>query len=148
MGVYDAIRKCVAFVGYTTERGFRPDGTGFFAVIECEGLNFGYFVTAAHLVRGARSTLCIRINKKDGGACIERCESDKWLFHHDNQMDICAYPSKINPSNDNDPHDVMFMRIASIALHREAQNNELLIGDEIFISSLFASRVERNVTSL
>jgi hypothetical protein len=140
VGVYDAIRKCVAFVGYPTERGFQPDGTGFFALIEEVGLDFAYFVTAAHLVRDAGDSLRLRVNMKDGTGRVESFESDKWMFHPNERMDICAYPLKINPSNDNDPHDVVFIRVASTAVHREGQTTELLIGDEIFIASLFASR--------
>jgi hypothetical protein len=140
MGVYDAIRKCVAFVGYPNERGFSAIGTGFFAYIQQGGLDFGYFITAAHLIRNKRP-VSVRINKKDGLSETQETDTDKWIFHCTKNMDICAYPTTLNPRGDTEPHDVLYLTMESAALDgHELHESGLTIGDEVFISGLFASR--------
>jgi hypothetical protein len=141
VGVYDAIRKCTAFIGMDSERGFDPHGTGFFVAVQHDGYEFGYLVTAAHLIRDARYSPYVRINKKDGSSEVQPAKSDDWIFHHDRRMDICALPSTIYSLDDDDPHDILFMDIVTFALSGDRINRAgIAIGDEIFIANLFASR--------
>ena len=117
MQVHDEIRKCTAFLGFPTElRGFKPIGTGFFINIEQDGFDFGYLVTAAHLVRNVATPISVRVNAKEGVPFVDAIPQDDWIFHPNNKMDICVLPSTVNPLDDNDPHDILFVGIQSIAL--------------------------------
>jgi len=142
MAVYDAIRKCVAFVGYPTERdGFSAEGTGFFVHVEDAGLDFGYLITARHVIDANRD-MAIRINMKDGTSKLHPVPKSAWILHSKRSMDICALPTTINPDHaDNDPHDITSLNIYNMSMY--GPNIDLYtmsIGDEVFISGLFASR--------
>jgi len=81
----------VAFVGFELEGGgLRAEGTGFFANIQQDQLDIGYFVTAAHLIRDAIAPVSIRINMKDGSSSTIRTNKQHWIFHQNKKMDICA----------------------------------------------------------
>ena len=139
MGVYDAIRKCVAFVGFPTERGFAPDGTGFFVAVHDDGLTFGYLVTAAHVVAGGASV--VRLNLKDGGSRTFSAPKNEWIFNSNPKIDICALPTTISPLDDDDPHEILFINIASTALRGDNfRRSGLSLGDSVFIAGLFAPR--------
>ena len=68
------IKKTVAFVYFTNDpTNSLPDGTGFFVSVAHTNLQFGYFVTAKHVLRPPPrnewlASVYIRINRLDGAS--------------------------------------------------------------------------------
>ena len=92
--VNEYIRKCTAFVGYPTDHnGFCAVGTGFFVNITDEEFDFGYFVTAAHLVWPQRwksnadafegQPVSLRVDRKTDEPDVQTVANTDWVFHPD-----------------------------------------------------------------
>jgi hypothetical protein len=153
MGVYEEIRKCTAFLGYPNERGFGVEGTGFFVVVSIDGFDFGYLVSAAHLLWPERwratskpcplGHISIRTSSRVGSPIVDRTTPDEWFFHEDKRVDICAIPTGINnPTGPDGESGIAFLSLPGMALVGEKyEKYGLTFGDEIFIAGAFVGRV-------
>lgn len=161
MQINDSIRKCTAFVGFPTERGFRPEGTGFFASFDEGGYTFYYFITAGHIAWPNRrrsadkfpnGPLSIRVNSKSLEPAIVTTSKDDWIFPEDKTVDICAIPTAwtgedqiIGPSNIDEVYAVALQPMT--ATEAKLKTLGVTVGEEIFIVSAFIGRVgeRRNI---
>jgi hypothetical protein len=154
MAVYDEIRKCIAFLGFQTQLGFRPEGTGFLVGYTDDDYDFGYLVTAAHVVWPTRwresskphQNLCIRVNTRAGLLPPIKTAINEWCFHQDKRIDICAIPTtRIPPGsipNDQET-DIVFINLPAMV----GRGGAVALGDEVFIPGAFVGRIgeRRNI---
>jgi hypothetical protein len=157
----EQIRKCTAFIGTPNERGFRPDGTGFFASFDQDDFSFYYFITAAHLVWPHRSrssskklpdgSIYMRINSKTGDPIVAKTDDNAWLFPTDKTLDVCALPTAWTGENqnvDSNCDQLFSLSLEPMALtERTIASIGLTIGHEVFITGAFVGRVgeKRNI---
>ena len=157
MQVIDEIRRCIAFIGVPSTRGFQVLGTGFFVVIEDDGYYYSYLVTAAHVLwpdRGRRGgsptpsalNAHVRTNRVNDKPREDPAPPSKWLFHPDRTIDVCALPlgfQKLELSDDG--AEPRYIDIADFSEPRDAPSpHGVTLGDEIFIPSAFVGRVGEN----
>ena len=163
MQVHNSITRCTAFLGYPTERGFCPAGTGFFVSIDQDGVSFGYFVTAAHLVWPNRSRVSskklpngpiyIRYNSKTDKPILDKTNDDEWIFPTDKTLDVCALPVGVPwqwqpPDEENEYDDVFPLNLSGMTLTDEKANSlGFALGDDVAITGAFVGRVgeKRNI---
>jgi hypothetical protein len=153
MAVYDELRKCICFLGWPDQRGFSLGGTGFLVGYLEEEFDFGYLVTAAHVVWPQRwrdstrphSNLHIRVNIKGGEPLKVKTDPNEWCFHSDPRIDICAIPTlRASPTGEVPETDIVFINLPEM-LGRNAPSFDL--GDEVFMPSAFIGRIgeQRNI---
>lgn len=143
MYVPDEVRKCVVFVGYKSRDGaYQLAGTGFFISRHSElveDFGFTYLVTAKHVIDGIRDKLgdkvCIRINTNAGNARWVEVDISLWAFHpDDSEIDIAVLPCNIP-----DEFDHLSFSIKSFVTGRLITQIPIGIGDEVFLTGLFAN---------
>jgi hypothetical protein len=101
-GVFPNFINCTAFVGEWAAGIFHADATGFFTHITQDEIDFGYFVTAAHVIwpgrprdeqkNDLRKTVFLSINRINGEPDIMRTKGADWVFHEDKYVDLCTLP--------------------------------------------------------
>jgi hypothetical protein len=149
MQVDERVRRCAAFVGAKTERGFLALGTGFFVFVEVEDFLFDYFITAQHLVWPNRrkspipdQDVIIRVNTVDGSHKSITTKPKQWIFPEDPSIDVCAYPFDGLRHDSTDELDVMCLSLKTIGLSPESESwSGISLGDEVFIAGAFVGRV-------
>lgn len=156
MAVYDEIRKCICFLGWPNQYGFRPEGTGFLVGYTEDEFDFGYLVTAGHVVWPQRwrpsssqhKELYIRVNTKGASPMVIKTEPPEWFFHQDKRIDICAIPTMRSTPETTLPKDqetdIVFINLPSM-LGRNV--SPLDLGDEVFMPGAFIGRIgeRRNI---
>jgi hypothetical protein len=79
------LRECVLFVGIRQGDKFLPRATGFVVIINDQGYEWTYLVTAEHVVSGLLARgheIYVRFNRKDGGTVASGpIRSDVWFYH-------------------------------------------------------------------
>lgn len=141
MIVPDAVRKCVAFLGFQryNEGKFQMLGTAFFLgrVNEAGNLKAVYAVTAKHVIENfkCKSELPIwfRINTKSNQATWFEFPIENWFFHPtDSSIDVAI--CQVNIPED---FDCMIVPYWLCITDKIMQENEVGLGDEVFITGLF-----------
>src|ERR1043166_295001 len=80
----DQILKGVCFVGVQVSGRFTALGTAFFVARRDGGENFGYLVTARHVIDqldDSIKTVSIRLNLSEGGMTFLQIPRASWRFH-------------------------------------------------------------------
>jgi hypothetical protein len=161
MRVPDEIQKCVVFLGtfvptLSDKVGLSYIGTAFFIGIPSQtksGVSYIYLVTAKHvaerlslayrdfeekksaLAAEIKNLLFLRINTKNGKSEILKSESNKWFTHPtDKTVDIAVLPWA-PPS---EKYDYKWVGVDSLLSDEIIQKEGIGIGDEVFITGLFA----------
>jgi hypothetical protein len=154
MQVDERVRKCAAFIGRQTQRGFVADGTGFFVFLHDDDFRFDYFVTAQHLIwpnrrrkpeRPPEEGIVIRVNKKIEGCRLIRSKPSEWMFPEDASVDVCAYPFDLLTHDSENDLDIASNNLRTIALGgADVFTPNFFVGDEVFIAGAFVGRVGYN----
>lgn len=140
MQIPDEIRKCVVFIGRSTDTGMNLYGTGFFVVEEGKyETNFTYLVTAKHILAKICETnpnelIYLRVNHKEGTKYSLPTNFSQWIPHPDLTIDIAVLPCMKLGLGDVDYLSYPLVRIST----DEVINKEHIdIGDEVFLPGLF-----------
>jgi len=151
--VADEIRKCSAFIGVQTQRGFSALGSGFLGIMGQDGFEFVYLVTAAHVVWPEHSSnrsnaeppqgaIDVRFNKQDGSPHIIKTKQSDWIFHSDRHVDLAALPLGFFDAPPPANFDTKIVNIRGMAVTPERiEKFGISLGDEIFIVGAFVGRV-------
>jgi hypothetical protein len=152
MRVPEEVRQCVIFVGLPVNapdgrKGIKPKGTAFFVSILSESdpkITHTYIATAKHVaIRIEGSNFAARVNTKDGHSKRVLGEGTRWWYHPtDPSVDVAIIPWA-------PPQEVEFKSIPTKMFISEEtlQNEDIGIGDEVFMTGLFAhlSGSKRNI---
>lgn len=145
MKISSKIRKAVGFVGYIdqTKDNFVPVGSFFYVGHDpSPGATFAsrvYAVTARHVIDGLRklgvTDVQLRVNKKDDTDPLQTLSTEisKWVVHpSDDTIDAAVLELGI-------PGDLDHLAIpySMFVTPQVLSNNEVDLGDEVFISGLF-----------
>lgn len=150
MNVPDNVRKSVLFLGHKNPDGmFELMGTAFFMsriigldrpnFVDGDGSGFGYLVTAKHVIDGIRdrfgTVVGIRANLKDGNARWYEMDINKWIFHptESDFVDVAIFRGAMPEGFDH-----MTIPITLIASEETISETRIGIGDEVFLTGLFA----------
>jgi hypothetical protein len=146
MRVPDETRKCVAFVGMKTARGYEVKGTAFFIgrrrQVGDHNFSFMYAVTAKHVIDGIRdkgSDICMRVNFRDGSSQWIESKASSWRFHPDD-LEIDVAVLELMP---NDQVDLLLFPLEAFATDEIISKEGIGIGDTVFLTGLFASHYGR-----
>jgi hypothetical protein len=140
MKIPDAIRRCVAFVGFRNANGIMVNaGTCFFLNHDATpDINFMYSITAKHVIDGIRDRGCsevfVRLNYK--GQANARWSStpiDEWRCHPDDDTTDVAVFNGLLPSGT----DQGLWPMDAIADEKTIKAENIGIGDEVFLTGLF-----------
>jgi len=126
-------------------------GTCFFMTIPIEDTEFGfhYIITAKHVIEGIRQRsidqkVFIRFNIKDKGVKLMRASINSWLYHpEDPTVDVAVL--KWVPL---DIVDYRSLDISMAATDEVIKTEGIGVGEEVFLTGLFANHYERNGTFL
>ncbi|MBI3259984.1 MAG: hypothetical protein HYZ54_10990 [Ignavibacteriae bacterium] len=137
MKVRDNIKKCVAFAALQlANQEYMMVGTVFFIVRNSQKKQYLYAVTAKHVIQAIKDKgldkLFIRVNFKNGQLGVYPTNTNEWVFHDDSSVDIAV-------------HNFVFMEELDHLFYPESEfvtsefinENELDVGDEVFIAGLF-----------
>jgi hypothetical protein len=101
MLVPDSLRNCVLFIGIKEGDEFHPRATGFAVIVKEFDFEWGYLVTAEHVVSGLISKgheIYVRYNREEGGTVVSGpIPSDVWYYHPDadsDPTDVAVAPLK------------------------------------------------------
>lgn len=150
MRVPDEMTKCVGFLYVESGAGARPIGTAFMIGVDgADGGVWVYFVTARHVVEAARNhsmdgQLYVRLNLRAGGVTYLATRFDFWYPHPtDPAADVSVWAAAPSPSE----IDYLVYPRAAVATDAAVQQNEIGVGDEVFVTGLFAnhSGADRNL---
>lgn len=143
MYIPDELKKCVVFLKYrdnqTKEERFA--GTGFFVLLELEGLHFSYLVTAKHVIVGIEQygldgKVLIRINEKNGGVRTVESDIKQWVDHPDDtsvDIKVFAWAPERN-------YDWIGLPTSMIATNEIIKKHSIGVGDDLFVTGLFVPR--------
>jgi hypothetical protein len=88
----DDVANCVVYLGIPADlRGEDLDifGTGF--LVACGGKFGNYIITAAHVAKYLDAPFGVRLNDKNGKACLVRVQSTTWWRHPtDDKVDVAV----------------------------------------------------------
>jgi hypothetical protein len=137
MRVPDAIKKCVAFIGYEMADGsFRFAGSVLF--LEDHPGKYGCMITARHVIDGIRDLayahVWLRLNNKSGACEWIRTDACNWKSPEDASLDIAVHSGYLNNDADH-----MFLHRELVLTPDIARTKNIGVGDEIFITGLFAN---------
>lgn len=139
MIVPDKLRRCVAFIGYQmADNSFRMAGSVFFLGQEQENGKAEpvYAITARHVIDGIRSLgldkVWLRVNFTDGQARWMITELDQWFYDPDQYTDVAILKTGLDSS-----YDHLVYPYGSCANKKTLVDNEVGLGDEVFITGLF-----------
>lgn len=154
MQIPDGIRKSVAFVCYRATNkndSLRLVGTAFYVTVPADdgSYTFGYIVTAKHLIVNIKEhsvdgNVYLRINKTDGTSAVHTSHVIDWRFHpDDHSVDVAVLSGFFSQ----DDFDTQPLDVALAASEKIIQENEIGIGDEVFLPGLFSNHAgyERNL---
>jgi len=141
--VPDEVRQCVVFVGIPKpssdgQVSISFVGTAFFVGIPSskEGVSHVYVVTARHVANKLdNKQFLLRINTKEGSSALIKGDGVRWFTHPtDNSVDVAVIPyaPSLEIYEFKFVHTEMFLSDALI------QQNKIGVGDEVFITGLFA----------
>ena len=140
MHIDDSFIHCAAFIGFQTERGFRAEGTCFFAGIVEENQNFPYAITARHVVDSFGSKdILIRVQRKPPlRPCIISTISDEWICHQDKNVDISVYQIDWREWDKDGDLEIITLNAPDIFIDKKrGEHFGFGIGSDIFIPSAF-----------
>jgi len=127
--------------------GIEFKGTAFFVGVpseSIEGLDYVYLVTAKHVAkRLERKKFLVRINTKDGRSGVLMGEGTRWWYHPaDESVDVALITFAPPPE-----FDYKRIQTSMFVSGEMMRNGRIGIGDEVFITGLFAqlSGSERNL---
>jgi hypothetical protein len=135
----------VAYLGCELPNGdLKIGGTVFFVARPfgaMEGKNFTYAVTAKHCLDGIRKLgadfVVIRLNTREGGFVVLRMPISGWVSHPtDKSVDVSIF--RLNLPNTAD-HKVF--PIEGFMSDQFMSDMQIGVGDEVFISGLFAPHI-------
>ncbi len=145
MKIPDQVRKTVAFIAYVDQRdqSVRPVGSVFFVGPDPAPGTYSaarsFAVTARHVIEGLKRKGCreciLRLNPVDTNQDVISINVplDSWKFHpNDASLDVAVYEHDI-PSD----VDQLVLPLSIGATPEELADNEVDLGDEVFISGLF-----------
>lgn len=95
MLVPNSLRNCVLFIGIKNGDRFLPRATGFVVIVNEFDFEWGYLVTAEHVVSGLIAKgheIYVRYNRKEGGTVVSGPISSQFWHYH--------------PTSDSEPTDV------------------------------------------
>lgn len=152
MQVPDEVRKCVVFACYRNREGITQlAGTVFFVVVGASEINysFGYAVTAKHVIVGIQQNsvdnkVLLRVNMKQGMSQFCETDASNWVFHpEDPCVDVAVMPLWLP----RDQIDYLPLPIEMAATDHVIKDQEIGIGDEVFLTGLFVNHVgqQRNL---
>ncbi len=152
MVVPEQVKKCVAFVYYRPRRqaaglpDLTPAGTAFLLGSR-QSVGDGFWcdvVTARHVIDGIRSRSAdgkayLRVNTNAGPSCLFETALDSWEPHPDPATDVAILPAVVLPW---DQLDVLFYDILGSLTDQAIAQNEIGVGDEVFMAGLFSNHHE------
>jgi len=147
MVIPDDIRKCVGFIGYQ-----KPDGTVLFAgtvffvarkMDTIPDRAFVYAVTARHVIDSIRgkgiNMVLLRLNRKTSDAVWVRTRVQDWISNSsDASVDVA-----VTRFNLDEPLAHKVIPLEASATSHIIQEHKIDVGDEVFLSGLFAPHVGR-----
>lgn len=144
MNVPSEILECTAFVGAKIAGEPKWLGTAFLVGYEEDGVNFAYWVTAKHVLRGAANLsgrdddfIYLRVNKVGGGVLELATKDEDWSRHPtDEAADVAVIRLPRN-----DTVAAKYYPLTSAAVKSAMQREVMGIGDEVFMVGLFPSHV-------
>lgn len=154
MQIPDEVRKCVVFTCCKTGAGMELAGTAFFVSIPLEGTQskFVYIITARHVIdwiskRSIDKKVYLRMNLKLGQTSfIDFVETSirNWIFHpKESNVDVAI----LNLAPSADVFDYRTIPLDMAATEVIIQKEEIGVGDDVFLTGLFASHFgsQRNI---
>jgi hypothetical protein len=145
MRVPDEVRKAVGFIGYEDKRNneFVPIGSFFFLGHDpTDGGTVSpkvYAVTARHVIENLKAKGCedatLRLNPKDPKASLitSAISLAKWFLHpSDESIDVAITEMGVPATSDH-----MVIPINLCAMPNVFHQNEIALGEEVFVSGLF-----------
>jgi hypothetical protein len=139
MLVPDEVRKCVVFIGLQkADLSFHMAGSGFLLTRGAEGGGGpGYLVTARHVIDGIRNLgltkVFVRINRTNWTAVWLESELSNWFVHPtDTSVDVAITLFGVWKEMDH-----LYITFNSCATQEKLSENEVGLGDEVFITGLF-----------
>jgi hypothetical protein len=139
MRVPDQIRKCVAFIGYKMADGSpRFMGSALLFGDDTTDPKYACMITARHVIDGIRdrglTEVWLRLNAKSGRCEWIPTDLSHWICPEDASLDISIYIGYLNDQAD---HMILARQLALIPAIAQTVNAG--VGDEIFITGLFAN---------
>jgi hypothetical protein len=155
MQVHKQILDSVVFLGWPSGNGFVAHGTAFVVTIREGSFAFAYFVTCKHVVEPYKDRfdkepndkpIYIRVNQLDGPPKTIKTICSDWICHADRFVDIAIYPFDVNRYSAEGALQLGLLSLPGM-LPNTVQQQEIGVGDDIFIVGLFAGRVgeRRNI---
>lgn len=151
MQLPDSIRRCSAFIGFSTaERGNRLAGTVFFVAELQEGsVERRWAVTAAHVLRELKSfttdpdSILVRINRAESAEWIS-FQRQRWTEHPDAARDVAVMQIA---DDELEGSDALFFPLNRIVDAHAINRWGVGVGDEVLITGLFRSHLDttRNI---
>lgn len=149
MRIPDEVRKCVVFLGLVGEKGFSLAGTAFYLGIALEErpeLSAYYLVTARHVLtkiweNSKDRKVYIRINLANGGATDLVTDFRDWDFASSDEPipDVCYLRGAPDPAI----FDYQVLPMPWVVTDELIRSSNIGIGDEVFITGLFANHFGR-----
>jgi hypothetical protein len=143
MRVPPDILKCVVFIGRTVGGVPRFEGTGFLVGLDSRAdsrVMFPYLVTAKHVASVVEGDFWVRMNKKDGTSVQVDASNQRWTYHPSDPSADVAVMSWGMP-DDLDHRAIPLPMMLEWPSNLEAEG--IGVGDEVFLSGLFASAYGR-----
>lgn len=149
MLVPEDVKKCVTFVCYKDKSGKEKlAGTALLLLVHSEidkSYGWGYIVTAKHVIAGIKmetgdNKVYLRLNVRNGKAQLFPIDLKEWIYHDDPSVDVAISPQTLNHKI----IDCAYWSIDNNATPEWIKEQEVGIGDEIFVTGLFVNHVGRN----
>jgi hypothetical protein len=150
MQIPNEMRDSVVFLYCVVQGETRPAGTAFFVayniVPESPGNAFHVVLTAHHVIDSIRrlsddGIVRMRLNTKGGGTAWFHCPVDSWR-HDDPNVDCALLPWY--PPDELDAKYAAWQLAGGTATDEEMANQQIGIGDEIFMVGLFRRHLGRD----
>lgn len=143
MQIPDEIRKCVIFVLYKDTEGIRLAGTAFLVGVPFENTDWGatYLITAKHIIdviekKCVDGKVYLRLNTKQGSSAFYETPITDWKFHpEDKNVDVAIFPW----TPPRELYDYRILPLDMAATEEILTREEINIGDEVFLTGLFAN---------
>ena len=140
MQIPPEIKKCVCFIYcLTSDENKELLGTGFFLkenLTNTRGVV--YCITAKHILEGVKkyklnkdNEILLRVNLTDGGSTYFSSKIDDWTFNTDNDIAVLFFEPDFDL-------DILFYASESIIDESIISEENINIGDEIFIAGVFS----------
>jgi len=137
MRVPDQIKKCVAFIGCKPIEGSRELFIGTVLFLG-DDITCRCMITARHVIdqfkKNRADCVWLRVNAKAGGCTWVRTDLNSWISAEDPSLDVAI---RFGCLNDQADHMILDRQLALTP--DIAQKLSVGVGDEIFITGLFAN---------